>query len=134
MRSSRELRCNGTPFFQPSPEPLDLVAVVVDPVWAGDGGLVALWRDRRPRTQAPDLLAKGVTAIASVGHHPLRHARQTVEQRNGMGQLVRLTRRQDEGERATEPVGDHAGLRAEATTRAAQRLAAVPLSLCAPFR
>src|SRR3954447_9438297 len=134
MQSSRELRCNGTPFFQPSPEPLDLVAVVVDPLWAGDGGLGALWRDRRPRTQAPDVLAKSVTGIASVGHHPLRHAWQTVQQRDGMGQLVRLTRREDEGDCPSEPVGDHAGLRAKATPRAAQRLTPVPLSLCAPFR
>src|SRR3954452_9842171 len=110
MRSSRELRCDSTPFFQPSPEPLDLIAVVVDPVWAGDGGLVALWRDRRPRTQAPDVLAKSVTGIASVGHHPLRHARQTVEQRNGMGQFMSLAGSQDDGDCPSEPVGDHAGL------------------------
>src|SRR3954468_14162195 len=126
--------CDGTPFLQASPEPLDQVAVVVDPVWASDRGIVALRRDCGPGTQVPDVLAKSVTGIAPVSHHPLRHAWQTIEQRDGRGQFMSLAGSQDEGDRPSEPVSDHAGLCAEATTRAAQRLTPVPLSLCAPFR
>src|SRR5215213_3470264 len=51
-----------------------------------------------------------------------------------MGQFMSLAGSQDEGDCPSEPVGDHAGLRAKATPRAAQRLTPVPLSLCAPFR
>ena len=46
-----------------------------------------------------------------------------------MWEFMGLTGGQDEGDRATETVGDHAGLAAKATARAAQRLAPVPLSL-----
>lgn len=69
-----------------------------------------------------------------IGHHPFWHAWEALYQRNGMGKFMRLAGSQDEGDRSSEPVGDHAGLCAEATTRAAQRLTLVPLSLCAPFR
>src|SRR4051795_13220933 len=64
---------NGAPLFQPRPEPLDVVAIGVDPLRAGDLFLVALGGDRRASAQAPDVLAKGVTAQASISHHPLRH-------------------------------------------------------------
>ncbi|KIU26362.1 hypothetical protein SR39_31635 [Methylobacterium radiotolerans] len=70
-----------------------------------------------------------MTGKTSVGHHPLGHAWQTVQQRDSVWQFVGLTGSQDEGDRATETVGDHAGLAAKAAARAAQRLAPVPLSL-----
>ncbi len=56
-----------------------MVPVVVDPIWAGDGRLVALGGDRRAGTALPDALAEGMAGIAPVAHHPLRHARQAVE-------------------------------------------------------
>src|SRR3954453_15135132 len=112
---------NGAPLFQPRPEPLDVVAIGVDPLRAGDLFLVALGGDRRASAQAPDVLAKGVTAQASISHHPLRHTGQAVEERDGMREFMGLTRSQDEGHRPSEPVGDHARLGPIAPTRAAQR-------------
>src|SRR3954467_10900506 len=53
---------NPPPFFHPSPEPFDIVAIGVNPVWTGDLFLVALRGDGRTRAQAPDVFAKGVAA------------------------------------------------------------------------
>ena len=55
---------DGVPFLKPGPEPLDLVAVRVDPIRADHGRLVLLGRDRRPRAQVPDVLAEAVAAVA----------------------------------------------------------------------
>jgi hypothetical protein len=44
-----------------------------------------------------------------------------------MGQLMRLTRSQDEGHRASEPISDHPSLGSIAPARAAQRFTLVPL-------
>src|SRR3954470_23600071 len=57
---------NRAPLLEPRPEPLDLVAIGVDPVRTGYRGLVPLRRDRWTRTQIPDVLAKGVTGMAPV--------------------------------------------------------------------
>lgn len=38
---------DSAPLPEPDPEPLDLISVVVDPMRASDGRLVALRRDRR---------------------------------------------------------------------------------------
>src|ERR671912_1510781 len=73
------------PLFQPRPEPLHVVAIGVNPLWAGDRSFILLGRDRRTRAQAPDVLAKGVAAQASVRrHHPLWHAGQALQERNGL--------------------------------------------------
>src|SRR4051794_26817281 len=47
---------------------------------------------------------------------------------------MRLAWSQDERHRASEAVGDHAGLGAIPATRAPQRVTLVPLSLRPPFR
>src|SRR5215207_9838156 len=125
---------NGAPLLQPRPEPLHVVAIGVDPVRAGDLFLVAPRGDGRASPQVPDVLAKGVAAQASVRHHPFRHPGQTVEEWNRMGQLMRLTRSQDEGHRASEPISDHASLGPIPTTRPAQGFTGVPLRWRAPFR
>ena len=109
------------PLFQPRPEPFDVVAIVVDPLRTGHGGFVLLGRDRRTRAHVPDVLAEGVAAETSVRHHPLRHAGQALQERDRMGQLMGLARRQNKRHRPSEPVGDHAGLGAIAAARAAQR-------------
>src|SRR5215217_347023 len=113
---------NRAPLFQPRPEPLDVAAIGVDPVWTGDLFLIALRGDRRASAQAPDVLAKGVAAQAAVRHHPLRHTRQALQERDGVGQLMGLARSQDEGHRPSKSVGDHARRGAVAAARAAQRL------------
>src|SRR3954465_894146 len=112
---------NGAPLFQPRPEPLHVAAIVVDPLRAGHRSFVLFGRDRRTRAQAPDVLAKGVTAETPVRHHPLRHPGQALQKRDRMGQLMGLARRQDEGHRPSKPVGDHARLGPIAPARAAQR-------------
>jgi hypothetical protein len=67
--------CNSPPLFEPGPEALDDIAVVVDPVGAGDRCLMALRRDRRSGSHAPDVLAEAVAGVAAIGHHPGGHAR-----------------------------------------------------------
>lgn len=71
---------------------LDLIAVIVDPVGAGDGGLVALRRDRGARTHVPDVNAEGVTDVAAISDDPLGHAWQLVEQPSRMRQFVSVPR------------------------------------------
>src|SRR4051794_2821840 len=58
---------NRAPLFQPRPEPLHVVAIVVDPLRTGYRGFVLLGRDRRTRTQVPDVLAEGVIRIPGDG-------------------------------------------------------------------
>src|SRR4051812_1487660 len=120
---------DGAPLLEPCPEPLDLVAIVINPVRASDWCLVVFGRNSRTCAALPDVLAEGVTAQAPVSHHPLRHTGQAVEERDGLRQLMSLTRSQDEGHRPSEAVGDHASFGPIAPTRAAQRLTLVPLSL-----
>ncbi len=120
-------RGHRTPLFEPGPKPLDLVAVGVDPVWAGHGRLVLLGRDRGPGAQVPDVLAKAMAAVAAVGDDPAGHAWQLVEQRHGMRQLVRLAWCEDKGHGPAYRVGDHASLGAIAAARAAKRFTMVPL-------
>src|ERR1700712_1401923 len=119
--------CDGPPFFELGPEPLDLIAVGVDPVGTGDRRLIAPGWDHGPGSQVPDVLTKGVAAVASVSNHPFRHARKLVEECHRMRQFVRLSRRQHEGNSAAETVGDHTSFGAIAATRAAKRLTCVPL-------
>src|SRR4030095_2046845 len=107
-----------------------MVAIGVDPVRTGHRSLVLLRWDRRTRAQAPDMLATGVAAQASVRHHPLRHAGQARQKRDGVGEFMSLPGSQDEGHRPSKPVGDHARLGAVAATRAAQRLTLIaPLAV-----
>jgi hypothetical protein len=67
------------------------------------------------------VLAEGAAAVVTIGHHPNGRARQAREQRHGMGQFVRLPRREGKGDRVPSAVGDHAGLCVLASTRAAKR-------------
>src|SRR3954469_8916630 len=69
-------------------------------------------------------------AQASVRHHPLRHPGQTVEEWNRMGQFMGLAWSQDEGHRASKPVGDHTRFGPIPTSRAAQRFTLIsPLAV-----
>ena len=63
---------------------------------------------RAPRV--PNVLAEAVAAVTTVADHPLRHARQPLEQRDGMGQFMRLAGCDAEGDGATSPISDHASL------------------------
>ena len=77
MADSLLVACGDrAPFFQPGPQPLDLVAVRVDPGRTGQRFLVPAGRDHRACTQAPDVLTKSMAAVAPVGNHPFRHARE----------------------------------------------------------
>ena len=50
-----------------------------------------------------------------------------------MGQFMSLAESQDEGDCSSEPIGDHAALRAKATAPAAQCLTRVPRSACGNY-
>ena len=62
--------CEGSPLLQPGPDPLDHIALGVDPVGAGNRGLISLGWDSRPRAHAPDALAEPAAGIAAVGRNP----------------------------------------------------------------
>src|SRR3954467_14834762 len=124
---------NRAPLLEPSPEPLHVVAIGVDPVRAGDLVLVALRGDGRASPQVPDVRAKGVAAQAAVRHHPFRHPRQTVQEWDGVRQLMGLAWSQDEGHRPSKPVGDHARLGPIPTTRTAQRFTLIALFAVGPL-
>lgn len=117
-------------------EPLDPVAVGVDPRWAGHGRFVTLWRDGRPRAHAPDMLAEAMAGVAPIRHDPSAsgrsvlaeaaahwqpsawHAGQTVEQREGMWEFVRLPRRDPGGGGPATGICDHASPSRAARPRA----------------
>ncbi len=63
--------CGGPPLFEPRPEAPDTVAVVVKPVWAGHGCLVALRRDRGSCRHVPDVVTGFLFRIRAVLRHPL---------------------------------------------------------------
>jgi hypothetical protein len=125
---------NSPPLLQPGPEPLDDIAIIVDPVRTGEQCFIGLGRDRRSGSQAPDVLTKGMAGVAAIGHDPARHARQTVEQWNSLRQFVRLTRRNPKRDGAGQTIGDQTSLGAIAATRATKCFTMVSLSLRAPFR
>lgn len=76
---------DGVPLLQACPKAFDDVAVVVDPGWTGDGSLVALGWDHRPCSGGPDRLAEVMAGITTIGHDPFGHARELIEQREGVG-------------------------------------------------
>ncbi len=73
------------------------------------------------------MVAEGVAAVAAVGYDPHRQAGQAREQRQGVGQFMRLARRESEGNGPAYRVGNHAGFGAIVATRAAKRLTSTAL-------
>ncbi len=129
------------------PEPFDLIAVGVDPLWAGSGCLMPLRRDRRLGAHAPDVLTEAVARVASVTHNPLRYSRQLLQQgewRVGVhvpGPVQMACGSSCAGPGAIRKgdgppcgVGDHASLGAIAATRSPKRFTIISLSLRSPFR
>ena len=109
------------------------MAVVVDPLRAGDGRVGTPGRDGGPCAQVPDALAKGIRGEAAVPDNPPGHVRQTAEQTRGKRQFMRLPGGEREGNRAPAPVRDHTGFRAIAAARAAKRLAHISLTAVDPL-
>ena len=124
---------NSAPLFQPCPEVLDEVAIVVDPLRAGDGRVATFGRDGGTCAQVPDALAKGFGSEAPVTDNPSGHIRQTAEQSRRKGQFVRLPGGEREGDGAPAPIRDHAGFCAIAAARAAKRLAHISLTAVDPL-
>src|SRR6185369_14781558 len=112
---------------------LDEMAVVVDPLRAGNGRVGTPGRDGGTRAQVPDALAKGIGGEAAVPDNPPGHVRQTAEQTRGKRQFMRLPGGEREGNRAPAPVRDHAGFCAIAAARAAKRLAHLSLTAVDPL-
>jgi hypothetical protein len=85
--------CDGTPFLEPRPEVLDLVAVVVDPISAADRRFVKLGRDHRACSNVPDVPAAGVAVETPIPNDPLGHTCKLIEQGTGVRQFLSLARR-----------------------------------------
>ena len=83
----------GTAF----PEPLDWVAVVLDPGRAGDRRLVALRRDCWARTDVWNVLAEDGAGVAAIAENPFRPTRMLADEAHRLPQFLELTRRQPEG-------------------------------------
>ena len=109
------------------------MAVVVDPLRAGDGRVGTPGRDGGPCAQVPDALAKGIAGKAAVPDNPPGHVRQTAEQPRGKRQFMRLPGGEREGNRAPAPVRDYTGFCAIAAARAAKRLAYISLTAVDPL-
>jgi hypothetical protein len=122
-----------SPLLQPRPEPFDLVAVGVNPVWAGDGCLGVPGWNGRSSAPLPDVLAEGMAAEASISHHPLWDTKQPIEERDGMREFMSLPGSQNEGHRPSEPVGDHTGFGPHSPDESAQAPHAGPAALETPF-
>ena len=82
--------CDGPPFFEPSPEPLDPVSVEINPVRTGDGGLIAAGGNGWSGSEVSDLLAEFMAAVAPIGDDPSGNARQAPQQRQGLRKLMRF--------------------------------------------
>ena len=113
---------NSAPFLQARPEVLDEMAVVVDPLRAGDGRVAPFGRDGGPCAQVPDALAKSIGSEAPVTDDPARHVGQTAEQPPAeqprrKGQFMRLPGGERKGDGPSAPVCDYAGFRAIAAAR-----------------
>jgi hypothetical protein len=80
-----------------------------------------------------ELYAQLVRAVAAVADYPERHPREPAQQPRRQRQLVRLAGGQGESDGAASSVGDDARLGPEPATRAAERLAPVPLPRASPF-
>src|SRR3954452_24337606 len=124
---------DGAPLFQPCPEVLDEMAIVVDPLRAGDGRVATFGWDGGTRAQVPDTLAKGIGGEAPIADNPSGHVRQTAEQPRGKRQFMRLSGGEREGNGAPAPVCDHTGFCAIAAARAAKRLAHISLLAVDPL-
>src|SRR5215211_145443 len=118
---------DSAPLFEPRPETLDPIAVVVDPWGTGDVGFVALGRDRRAGAKVPDEVTEGVAGIAAIGHDPGGDEGEEGQEQRRQRQLVRLPGGQGEAEGATGGIGDHARLARITTARPTERLAHVAL-------
>lgn len=71
------------PFLETRLVPLDDVAVVVDPVQAGDRQLVAFGVNRGTRTGAPDVIAEAMVGLAMVTLGPLESSLRAMGRRHG---------------------------------------------------
>ena len=76
---------------------------------AADASWCCLRRDRELGAEVADVAAKGVAGVATVGHDPSWHPLRPVEQRQVVGQLVGLSRRQHKRYGAAVCVGGDTG-------------------------
>lgn len=61
----------GALLLKAYPQPLDAVAVVVNPVRTSDWSFVPLGWDRRTHSGVPDVATGAVAAVAVIAHDPL---------------------------------------------------------------
>jgi hypothetical protein len=88
--------------LQIGPKALNPIAVIVDPSGTGNGCVVPLRWDHRPRGLVPDVLSEGMAGMAAVIHSPPWRTRRLGEQVDSFWQVISLSGCQAEGD---GPVG-----------------------------
>ncbi len=126
-RSFLVSRGDGSPLLGLGPEPLDPVAVEIDPVRACDGRIAASGGDGWPCVHVPNGLPEGVAGVSAIRDDPFGRGGQSFEQRLGVGQLMSLALVKAESERSPRRIGDHASFGPISATRAAKRFTTVAL-------
>jgi len=102
-------------------EALDHMALVVEmPVVGHDTGAARMRRDHRVGTEGCDRGADALGIVRRVGDHLL--GRLAVEQRFGLGGVVRLARGEDRAHQLAERVDERVEPAAQAAPRTAKRL------------
>ena len=118
---------DGPPLLELGPEPLDPIAVEIDPIRTCDGRIAASCGDGWSCAHVPDSLSESMAGVSSICDDPFGRSRQSFEQGLCVGKLMGLTLVKAEGERPTGRIGDHAGFGPIAATRAAKRFTTIPL-------
>ncbi len=98
------------------------VEVLVDPVFAGSGGIV---RDDCYGPLFGNRFSQAVAVVGGIGQHDF--CRQALDQGIGLRRVALLAGGEREADRASKPAHGHVDLGAQATTRAAKGLIFSPL-------
>ena len=115
--------CDPSALLEPREQTFDVVAFSIQlPIIRPLNLAVALGRNDGLTSLIVDRLKHLVTVVALVGDDVFRH--ESLQQRCGLSDVMRLTRRQQKLHRVAQSVAGRVNLRAEATTRPAELLAA----------
>lgn len=111
---------DGTPLLESGPKPLDAISVPIDPVTAGNRGLVLLGRYGRCGAEIAAGLAERVAGLAAIGHGPEWRPGLAGQQAFGLGQLGSLAWGECQGDRPATGVGERPRLGPVAVSEAAK--------------
>jgi hypothetical protein len=113
---------DGTPLLEAGPKPLDAIPVPLDPVTAGNRGLVLPGRYGRCGAEIAAGLAERVAGLAAIGHGPERRPGQADQQAFGLGQLGGLAWGECRRNRSAAGIGERPRLGPVAVSEAAKGL------------